>query len=270
MIGVKSSGYLIIVVWYSIIMGIPIQDVRYDGELAYSISNLGFVSVVRNKDFSFPYKSGKNRNSLIYVEKGSLRYHFMDSSTEMTVGNNEMIYIPKEYPYIVTYLHDGTKIKILIFDICTNSPFPLFLSPFVYRNAGIKMTFDSLYDKRIFSTAYLASKIYELFDYMERSRDSIPEKYVKLAPALKEIEEKYSENHKISYYSGICYLSESHFRKLFREYTGKSIIEYRNNIRLLEARKMLDSGEFTVQETAYHVGFNNLSYFYELLRSNVH
>ena len=59
-------------------------------------------------------------------------------------------------------------------------------------------------------------------------------------------------------------MSESNFRKLFKEYTGKSPIEYRNLIRISEVKKMIDSGEFTVSEAAYLVGFNNMSFFYEV------
>ena len=59
-------------------------------------------------------------------------------------------------------------------------------------------------------------------------------------------------------------MSESNFRKLFKEYTGKSLIEYRNLIRISEAKKMIESREFTVAEAAYTVGFNNMSFFYEV------
>ena len=82
--------------------------------------------------------------------------------------------------------------------------------------------------------------------------------------SLNEIKEFYFQNKKLSYYSDLCYMSESNFRKLFKEYTGKSPIEYRNYIRISEAKKMIDSGEFTVTETAYLTGFNNMSFFYEL------
>ena len=59
-------------------------------------------------------------------------------------------------------------------------------------------------------------------------------------------------------------MSESNFRKLFRENIGKSPIEYRNHIRIMEFEKLISSGEFTVSEAAYVVGFNNMSFFYEV------
>ena len=47
------------------------------------------------------------------------------------------------------------------------------------------------------------------------------------------------------------------------EYTGKSPIEYRNDIRISMFEKLMESREFTVSEAAYLVGFNNMSFFYE-------
>ena len=61
-------------------------------------------------------------------------------------------------------------------------------------------------------------------------------------------------------------MSESNFRKLFKEYTGKSPIEYRNLIRLSEAHKMITEHKYSVQEAAYLTGFNNMSFFYECLK----
>ena len=70
----------------------------------------------------------------------------------------------------------------------------------------------------------------------------------------------------LSYYAGMCNMSESNFRKIFKECTGKSPIEFRNMLRIEEAKKLIDSGEFTVEEAAWYVGFNNMSFFYELYR----
>ena len=92
----------------------------------------------------------------------------------------------------------------------------------------------------------------------------IPAKFQKIIPALEEIRKNYATNNKVSFYSSMCNMSESNFRKLFKEYTGKSLIEYRNLIRISKAQKMIESREFTVAEAAYLTGFNNMSFFYEV------
>ncbi len=99
---------------------------------------------------------------------------------------------------------------------------------------------------------------------MESSPSDIPKKYIKLLPAISEIKLKYTESKKLSHYAEMCDMSQSNFRRLFKEYTGKTFIEYRNVIRIFAAKAMIDSGEFSVSEAAYLSGFNNMSFFYEI------
>ena len=35
------------------------KDIRYSGKLEFIIDNIGFVKVMRNKDFTVPYRLGK-------------------------------------------------------------------------------------------------------------------------------------------------------------------------------------------------------------------
>jgi AraC-like DNA-binding protein len=105
--------------------------------------------------------------------------------------------------------------------------------------------------------------LYEILYHFQKRNYGTPKKYQGITCAIKEINENYRENHKILYYAQMCNMSESNFRKLFREYTGKSPIEYRNNIRISAFEKLMESREFTVSEAAYLVGFNNMSFFYD-------
>lgn len=56
-------------------------------------------------------------------------------------------------------------------------------------------------------------------------------------------------------------LSKYYFCRLFREYTGMSVIQYVNRLRCEEARRLLATGQFSVARSAEMAGFNNLSYF---------
>jgi len=56
-------------------------------------------------------------------------------------------------------------------------------------------------------------------------------------------------------------IGRNKFQKMMREITGLSPVEFVRSIRLLEAKRMLESQALTVSEVAYSVGFNNLSYF---------
>ena len=100
--------------------------------------------------------------------------------------------------------------------------------------------------------------------YFEKTGNTIPQKYQKLLPALWELKQQYFKNEKISYYAELCSMSESNFRKLFKEYTGNNPITYRNLIRISAVQTLLNTGEATISEAAYLVGFNNMSFFYQV------
>ncbi len=55
--------------------------------------------------------------------------------------------------------------------------------------------------------------------------------------------------------------SEYYFMKIFRQYTGKTLIEYLNDLRLEKAKALLIHTCEPVTEIALKVGFNNTSYF---------
>ena len=87
-----------------------------------------------------------------------------------------------------------------------------------------------------------------------------------LSPALSEITEAFEKNEPVLYYAELCGMSEVNFRRLFKEYTGKSPIDYRNDLRLLNAKNKLMSGEYNVSEAAEECGFSNLSFFIRLYK----
>ncbi|MCL2480785.1 MAG: helix-turn-helix transcriptional regulator [Spirochaetaceae bacterium] len=58
-----------------------------------------------------------------------------------------------------------------------------------------------------------------------------------------------------------CPLSRSHFHALFKQETGKTFIEYLNNLRCEKAAELLITTDDTVLDIALKSGFNNFSHF---------
>lgn len=239
------------------------KDIRFSGNLEFGISNLGFVSVVRNANFVFPYSSGKPTCSFIFVNRGRLKYNFINSNNTIVLEKDDVLFIPKNYPYVTTYLDDNTKIQILNFDFRGEVPTE-FSQPIFKRVPEITLIFNSFSFENTSKPLFLASKIYELLYHVESQMITTPNKYLKLLPAIKELQGFYFKNEKISYYANLCGMSEPNFRKLFKEYLGKSPIEYRNLIRMSNVKRLSASGEFKMNEIAYLVGFNNMAFFYEV------
>jgi len=61
--------------------------------------------------------------------------------------------------------------------------------------------------------------------------------------------------------SGEINISKFYLSHIFKEITGKTVIEHLNYIRCTHARTLLKSGKYTVTEACYASGFANRSYF---------
>lgn len=55
--------------------------------------------------------------------------------------------------------------------------------------------------------------------------------------------------------------SKYYFCRKFKAVTGKTVVDYINFLRCVNARRLIQSGQYNVSESAYMSGFNNLSYF---------
>lgn len=240
------------------------EDIRFNGSLDFEIRELGFVQVTRNENYTFTYKNGKKAYSFIFAQHGELDYRFPTLNKTVRVEKNSVLFIPKNLPYTATYLKDFTKIKLLTFDIKTDALPEKLLFPQQVKSSETVILFDSISKRNMYSPLFLTSKIYELLYHFEITDESIPQKYQKLLPALLELKQQYFKNEKIAYYAQLCSMSESNFRKLFKEYTGNNPITYRNLIRISAVQALLNTGETTISEAAYLVGFNNMSFFYQV------
>lgn len=237
------------------------KDIRFHGHLEFQIENVGYVSVQRNENYFFEYKKGKETYSFIYVAEGYLSYTLTDTNKTFFIKKGDVLFIPKRLPYKTLYLQENTVIKIIVFDIIDDAIPQYLQNAICAKSQSMTSIFSDISNDPLF----LAGKAYELLYHLIRKADKqLPIKYKKILPAIEEISAHYEENHKMGYYANLCNMSESNFRKLFKEYTGKSPVEYRNDIRMRAVHTMIISGEFTIQEAAYIAGFNNMSFFYQL------
>ncbi len=240
------------------------EDIRFSENLHLKIKNPGFVSVVRNENFTFPYAKGKRFFSFVFTSRGALDYHFIKDQKTIRLDTGCALFIPKGYPYIATYLKNNTKIRILNFEFEGQTLPANFSKPLLLNTPEMNLIFNSISFSNMSNPLFLTAKIYELLYYADVQTSTAPNKYKKLIPAVKEFQQFYFKNEKIAYYAALCNISEPSFRRLFKEYTGQSPIEYRNAIRIANLKRLLSSGEFKISEAAYLVGFNNMSFFYEV------
>ena len=229
------------------------------------IKDIDFVRVSREKNLSVNFPKGKDTNGIRFVRSGAMLYIVEGVSYVIKAG--EAFFIPGKVPFYAEYLEDNTHISLAQFNISYGTlPEPL-------TKAGRLSMYhserhlDEIFERRSFgvseeSRAYHSVfRMYEIiWDAVDGVRKSSP-KFTKLSPALKEIQKDFKTQRKIGYYAEICGMSETGFRRLFVEYTGMSPIEYRNRVRLTEARDLIGTGEYLIEEVAELVGFTNISFF---------
>ena len=246
---------------------------RYEYKLDrpdFTVKNIDILNVARPKDYIHIHRDGRCKHGFVYTVSGTMCYEIFDSEQVFYANKGEIMFFPKDCVYSGRYFEEDTEIKIIQFDIEGDILPPYLKCPgrIDFPEAGkmIEDFFDPIQNHIMGHPFYYLSCVYELLWQIDESFAKLPAKYKKLGAALTEISEYYYKNEKISYYAGLCDMSEVNFRRLFRQYTGRSPIEYRNDIRLDIAKIKLSSGEYNVSEASEEVGFSNLSFFIRLYK----
>ena len=245
---------------------------QYDlQEPSFRIGNIDIQNVSRPKSYKHTFRGGRDKHGFVYTVSGRMRDIFQSGETgEICTSGGELVFIPKNTVYTGVYLEDHTEIKIVQFDLVSGT-LPEYLSLPVkieLPKVGelIEAFFRPVENRTSSHPFYYLSCLYNLLWQIDESYSGIPAKYKKLQAALSEITEHANKNVPVSYYAELSSMSEVNFRRLFKEYTGLSPIEYRNDLRLSNAKNKLQSGEYNVSEVAELCGFSNLSFFIRLYK----
>jgi len=238
---------------------------------SFIVDNIDIVNVVRGKYYRHSYRNGRGKHGFVYLVQGSMTDTFSDESIgEISLQSGDLLFVPKGSKYVGEYTEDNTEIKIVQFDLAGGSLPPYLSKPvkisLSYARESMNAFFPPNDNRATRHPFYYLSCLYQLLWQIDTLYSDIPYKYKRLKNALYEMSECYYNNESVAYYAQLCDMSEVNFRRLFREYTGTSPIEYRNDLRLNSARAKLQSGEYTVTEAAESCGFANLSFFIRLYK----
>lgn len=61
-------------------------------------------------------------------------------------------------------------------------------------------------------------------------------------------------------------ISEEHFCRIFKDYTGFRPFEYINRLKIQKAKELLKNSELNIKDISYQTGFENHSYFSKLFK----
>lgn len=108
----------------------------------------------------------------------------------------------------------------------------------------------------------LYALIFKLYDiFAEKKGAGTVVGQLPIMPAIEYIYDHYMEPIKAKDLAKVCHFSESHFRKVFLEMKGMQPMEYLNNIRIREARRMLLNSTDTVRVIGERCGYSSVTTF---------
>jgi AraC-like DNA-binding protein len=205
---------------------------------------------------------------------------FKNCSAKITKNNGEVLLAKKNQ---VAFMSKGTEYTVEFFDTAPNQTdtvvfhFQLTdaknkqitptLSPEIcIKNVDteLALTIDNAaeeFDKNIVCIPLITSVIYHLFGLASQRQKKIvvSHKFKYIQEGIELMEN--NSNKTLNEIAKICGVSEGHFRKLFREYSGENPIEYRQKHRIEKAKKLLLLDTHSIGEIAEELNFSDIYHF---------
>lgn len=111
----------------------------------------------------------------------------------------------------------------------------------------------------------IKSLLYNL-TWLLLTKELISNDFYPIKKGIVYLEKHWNEDSKISEIAELCGVSESYFRRVFRNFSGHSPVEYRNMLRISAARSMLLDGDRSIKDIALSVGFDDCFYFSRIFK----
>ncbi len=200
------------------------------------------------------------------------------NGTETIATNGDLIYIPKFSEYRAEFFADPDSIADLLvnFDISGlegesytfgNRIIRLFgdtSASIVDRMRAIGEASVNMNSPYLSVTENFYALISKIISRYAMQMEEDPKRRA-ISKAVLFIESHLSENTPVTELAKICLMSETQFRKAFRQYTGTSPAKYKTQKKIQKARSiLLNSPEVSVNEVSDMLGFCEVSYFYKV------
>lgn len=222
-------------------------------------------------------------------KKQHLLICFLNCGAEYTLKDGSKIYAPQNS---IAYVPEGSEYEVKFRDCSTagqynsisinfklydenNTPFCLDNNIKIYslmHTSHILQNFHEIadnYQYAIQSPTRIAGLFYillsDLGSYYHAKNNILP-KYNVIAKGINALESKCINDIKISDLAKMCNVSPVYFRKLFKEYSGATPVEYRLNTLIAQAKQHLIFSNKPINEIADILGFSSPTYFCRIFK----
>lgn len=225
-----------------------------------------------NSDSYLDY--GRREDMLFYMIHGRRDYYFYQNELSFSIEDGDILFLPSGSRYLSTCtcqpneLSSGICIKLSLVNeqqkaLCLGDrPFLLahddsnhFIIIFEKTLAAILQGVGG--QTKAKACVYsLISDLISTINYESFSLNAFAEIY----PAILVIEQRPHENMEIEALAQLCHMSESSFRRRFKQYANCPPHEYRNQLRINKVDELLETGLYTVERVALALGFTDASH----------
>ena len=251
------------------------QDTQ-SGISGVSVISSGHIFAPRGRRIERP--NGRNDYLLFYVAKGS-EYMLLDRETVMESGSfilfrphEKQIHIQKDHEISeFYYIHFNAPEHFDLFGFESSAIYSVAPSPQI--NSLFEEVIEELQNKRPAYEKLCAAKLFHILALLERksTKETAPlGQYVdRISFIIQTMNKEYEKNYSLDDFAQMCCMGKYHFLRIFKEITGFSPIEYRNNIRIEHAKEMLTDTDDFVDEISRNVGYSSNVYFCDVFKAKV-
>lgn len=220
----------------------------------------------------------KTKNNILYLHNYNAEYTFKDGRI-FHASNGDVVINPIGVEYSVKFscnAPDGCTIGInAMFEDENNEniiPEGDILIIHTLSDDYLYELFSDINDAFMSAPLFYAkikSNFYEMLSELlrtVRNEKHIGKKYEVIKKGILYMESGNCSEIKIREIADMCNVSEVYFRRLFKEYSGVSPVEYIINSRIERAKKYLKYENTGICDIAYRCGFESESYFSRLFK----
>lgn len=217
---------------------------------------------------------GRKNSTFLYIRHGVYLYTFEGGN--IRAGEGDIVYVPKggHYTYDIPLPEETFTIQ-MEFDIFDGAGEPVTFAPHpTVALSGASRETAALFESVVSAILGGTDLLYTTGNFLlllseiakRESRVTVPVPSEKIQTAVEYLRYHFTEPVSVAYLAKLCYLSETHFRRLFARGMGMSAIRYKNRLLTDAAKKLLHTEDRTVGEIADALGYPSVYAFSQTFR----
>ena len=222
------------------------------------------------------YPNGRGKYGVIYAIDGQAEFRFLGAPT-VTVSTGDALFLPPNATYrIVTkkeFRHYTVNFTVRRETSALGTMDSSYCLLKKEKSGGVERELRELVGLwKAKKTGYrmrATGCLYRLLsDFYGAYEDEESDGVGRLFPAKAYLERNLADSTRLDHLAKLCSMSVSNFRREWKKLYGGSPLQYRDTVRLQNAKEYLISGYYSVSEVAVRCGFEDPSYFVRFFKKH--